>query len=250
MHVQGYDPLYRFRFGRKARSFLQMKDSQIAEQVASDMGLTPEVEDTRIVHEYVLQNNLCDLDFLMERARRIRYEVLVEDRKLIFRSAANHSGKTVTLEYMKDLKHFYPRMAIVRQVSEVKVRGWNPASKEAILGVARPGDETTRMEGKEIGAAIAENAVGKSSAAIVDIPVGSQAEAEQIAKAEFNRLNVQFINGDGETVGNMDIRAGTTIQLKGLGKRFSGLYYVKSSEHRISPDTGYVTKFNAVRNAS
>jgi phage protein D len=250
LKVQGYDRLYRFRLGRKTRSFLQMKDSQIAEQVAGDMGLTPEVENTEIVHEYVLQNNLSDYDFLMERARRIRYEVLVEDQTLIFRKAANHSGKTVTLEFMKDLNYFYPRLAIVRQVSEVKVRGWNPASKEAILGVARSGDETTRMQGKEIGADIAKNAVGKTAASIVDIPVGSQAEAEQIAKAKFNDMNIQLIGGDGETVGNMDIRAGTTIQLDGLGKRFSGLYYIKGSEHLINPDVGYVTKFSAIRNAS
>jgi phage protein D len=82
------------------------------------------------------------------------------------------------------------------------------------------------------------------------MPVESQAEAEQIAKAKFNDLNVELISGEGEAVGNMNIRAGTIIQMKGLGKRFSGLYYIKSSEHIINPTTGYITKFNVIRNAS
>jgi phage protein D len=250
MKVQGYDRLHRFRRGKKIRSFLQMKDSQIVEQIAGDMGLTPRVEDTEIVHQYVLQNNLSDIDFLVERARRIRYEVLVEDQTLTFRKAANNLGETVTLEYMRDLKYFYPRLSTIRQVSEVKVRGWNPASKEAILGVARSGDETTRMDGSDIGADIAETAFGQTTASIVNIPVESQSEAEQIAKAKFNDMNIELISGDGEAVGSMDIRAGHTIRLNGLGERFSGLYYIKKAEHLISPEVGYITKFNAVRNAS
>jgi phage protein D len=250
MSVQGYDRLHRFRRGKKTRSFLQMKDSQIAEQVANDIGLTPDVEDTEIVHQYIVQNNLSDIDFLMQRARRIRYELIVEDQTLKFRKAANHLGKTVELEYTKDLKHFYPRLSTLRQVSEVKVRGWNPASKEAILGVARSGDETTRMQGNNIGADIAENAFGETAASIVNIPIYSQSEAEQIAKAKFNDMNIDLISGEGEAVGNMAIRAGFTIQIKGLGERFSGLYYIKSTEHLISPQVGYITKFSVVRNAS
>jgi phage protein D len=151
---------------------------------------------------------------------------------------------------MRDLKHFYPRLSTIRQVSEVKVRGWNPDSKEAILGAAGSGDETTRMEGSDIGTDIAETAFGQTTASIVNIPVASQAEAEQIAKAKFNDMNIELIFGDGETVGNMDIRAGYTIRLNGLGERFSGLYYIKSAEHIIGHQTGYITKFNAVRNAS
>ena len=92
-----------------------------------------------------------DLDFLLERARRIRYEVRIDGQKLVFRRAANHLGKTVTLEFTKTLKQFCPRLTTVGQVSEVKVRAWNPATKEAVLGVARTGDEDTKMGGKESG---------------------------------------------------------------------------------------------------
>jgi len=250
MNVQGYDRLHRCRRGRKTRAFLQLKDSQIAEKIAQEMKLSPKADDTGIVHKYVMQNNLSDMDFLLERARRIRYEVLVEDQTLIFRKAANHLGEKVTLEYMRDLKYFYPRLSTMRQVSEVKVRGWNPAAKEAILGAAGPGSETSRMDGRNIGAKIAETAFGKTTASIVDIPVETQAEAEQIAKAKFNDMNIDLIRGEGETVGNMAIRAGYTIRLKGLGERFSGLYYIESAEHFISPRTGYITKFSAVRNAT
>jgi uncharacterized protein len=248
--VQGFDQLHRLRRGRKTRAFSQIKDSQIAEQIASDMGLQPDVEDTQVVHAYLLQANLSDIDFLLNRARRIRYEVIVLDQKLIFRHAANDLGETLALEYMKDLKWFTARLSTVGQVSEVAVRGWNPKSKEGILATGRAGDETTRMKGSAIGPAIGENAFGKTATATVDIPVESQAEADQIAKARFNEMAIDFIHGEGEAVGNTTLRAGITIEMKAVGNRFRGTYYVHKAEHRLGPRVGYVTRFEVRRNAS
>jgi phage protein D len=248
--VQGFDKLHRLRRGRKTRAFTSIKDSQIAERIASELGLTPQVQDTSVVHPYLLQNNLSDIDFLLMRARRIRYEVLIADKKLIFREAANNLGASLSLEYQKDLKWFHPRLSTTCLTSESVVRGWNPATKEAILGVARPGDETTRMEGQQVGPAIVDASFGKTTQAIVEVPVVSQAEADQMAKAMFNEMALGLIVGDGEAVGTTDLRAGTTIKLLGLGTRFTGAYYVRRAEHRLGPKIGYVTTFNVVRNAA
>jgi uncharacterized protein len=227
-----------------------MKDSQIAEQVASTLELQPQVTDTSVVHDYVLQNNVSDIDFLAERARRIHYEVVVDDRTLHFRPVANHLAETIAVEYMRDLKWFNVRMSTVRQVSDVTVRGWNPGSQEAILGVASVGAETTKMKGTKLGPEIAEEAFGAFSDATVDVPVASQTEADQIAEARFNALALELTSGEGEIVGEPTLRAGNTIDLRGLGTRFSGLYYVTKAEHRLAPDVGYVTRFDVRRNAS
>lgn len=248
--VQGFDKLHRLRRGRKTRAFNSIKDSQVAERIATELGLTPDVQDTSIVHPYLLQNNLSDIDFLLMRARRIRYEVLITGQKLVFRQAANHLGATLSLEYQKDLKWFHPRLSTTNLTSELSVRGWNPATKEAILGVAKAGDETTRMGGQQVGPAIVNASFGKTTEAIVEIPVASQAEADQMAKAMFNDMALGLIVGDGEAVGTTGLKAGTTIRLLGLGTRFTGVYYVRRAEHKIGPKIGYVTKFNVVRNTS
>jgi phage protein D len=60
---------------------------------------------------------------------------------------------------------------------------------------------------------------------------------------------VDFITGEGTAIGNTDIRAGEVVELNGLGKRFSGLYYVTSSTHEVGPK-GYRTRFNVGRNAT
>jgi phage protein D len=249
MHVQGFDRLHRLRRGRKTRSFVQVKDSQIAETIARDNGLSIDAQDTSVVFDYVLQNNLSDFDFLLERARRIRYEVRTEQGRLIFRRVANHLDKVLTLEYTKTLKHFCPRLTTAGQVDEVKVRAWNPATKEAVLGVARAGDEDSRMAGRDSGGEIARTAFGARATAVVHVPLATQAEADQVAHAVYNEMALEFVSGDGEAVGNTGIQAGRTIELRGLGRRFGGNYYVKRAEHRVSPKSGYNTKFQVMRAA-
>jgi len=149
--VDLYDMLHRFRRGYKTRSFTDMKDSQIAQQIATDLGLRAQVEDTEIVHDYLLQHNQADIDFLLERARRIRFEVVVKDKTLYFRNAGNDKKtEAVSLNYGSTLKSFYPRLSTVQQVSEVVVQGWDPKKKEAIVGKAVQGDEVSKMNGSNL----------------------------------------------------------------------------------------------------
>jgi len=250
MHVQGFDKLHRLRRGRKTRTFLEIKDSQIAERLASEAGLTANVEDTGIVFDYLMQNNISDLDFLLERARRIHYEVRATGQALVFRKVASYLGKVATLEYGKTLKHFSPRLTTLGQVNELKVRAWNTSTKEAILGVARLGDEDSLMTGQESGPQIANKAFGSVAIATTDIPLVNQVEADQIARGLYNRIALNFVSGEGECVGNVLIQAGRVIELKGLGRRFGGNYYVQKAEHRINPKTGYSTRFQVMRSAA
>jgi phage protein D len=219
-----------------------MKDSEIAEKIARELQLRVDAEDTQITHQYVLQSNQSDIDFLLERARRIRYEVVVKDKTLFFRKAANNKSKIVSIEFGLTLTSFYPRLSTMRQVSEVIVQGWNHKTKEAIIGKAQQGDETSKMNGSKLGVAISESAFAAAKTFVVDKPVFSQGEATQIAKG-------LFITGEGTAIGNTDIRAGEVVELLKLGQRFSGPYYVTSSTHIIDRK-GYSTRFTVARNAT
>lgn len=249
LKVQGYDSLHRFRRGRKTKSYLQQKDSDIARQIASTLGLSAQVEDTNVTHEYLLQDNLTDIDFLMERARRIRYELVIENGTLHFRKAANDKSKVVSMEFGMTLRSFCPRLSTVSQVSEVLVQGWDAKKKEPITGSARSADAVSKMGGQQLGANITEGAFFPTKNIIIDKPVFSKGEADQIAKGMFNNMAVGFITGEGKAIGNGDIKAGTVIELLKLGTRFSGLYYVTSATHTID-SSGYTTKFTVERNAT
>lgn len=248
LKVQGYDSLHRFRRGRNIRTFTEMKDSDIAQQIAGELSLQAQVDNSEVTHAYLLQNNLTDIDFLAERAGRIRYELFIEDGTLHFRKTANNEDNVVTLEYGLSLRSFYPRLNSLSQVSEIIVQGWDPINKQPITGNARSGDEVSKMGGSQLGAGLTESAFFESQTVIVDNPIFNEGEANQIAKGKFNEMVVAFISGEGTTIGNPDIRAGQVIKLLGLGERFSGLYYLTSVTHILDSE-GYVTKFTVERNA-
>ncbi|MDJ0732358.1 MAG: hypothetical protein QNJ33_20490, partial [Crocosphaera sp.] len=83
--VRGHDLRHRLLRGCQTKSFTKMKDSQIVSQIAKAKGFTPKVEDTKVQLEYVLQHNQTDWEFLQERAARIGYEVVVDNKTLYFR---------------------------------------------------------------------------------------------------------------------------------------------------------------------
>jgi len=252
--LQGYDRHHRLRRGRKSRTFQNMTDWDIAQKIAGEHGLSPKSGDPpSIRYEHLYQNNQTDLDFLKMRATRIGHEVEIENTNLYFRKSQEARSKIATLTWGdpddQDLISFSPRLSTANQVSEVTVRGWNPKDKKEIVGTARVGDETTRMAGTTSGGQAATKAFGTVKTVVVDHPIFDQREADALARARFNDLSLSYITGDGVCIGNPDIRAGEVIEVKGFGRRFSGLYYVVSSTHACGRGAGgYRTEFSVRRN--
>lgn len=248
--VRGYDRRHRLQKGRKTRTFVQQKDSDIVSRIAREAGLSTEITDTSVTHDYVIQMNQTDLEFLQERGRRIQYETIVSNKKLIFRPVQNDQSEILTLTMDDYLLEFHPRLSMARQTSEVSVRGWDPKTKAVIVGTAHTGTEASKMGGKNSGSKITKAAFGASVDALSAQPLMTQAEADQIATALLNRNSLLLIEGEGLCYGRTDLRAGKVIKINGVGERFGGQYYVTDAIHHYSAEGGYRTQFQVRRNAS
>ena len=248
--VRGYDRRHRLMRDRRTRTFTQVKDSDIASQLASAAGLKADTTDSVVILDYVVQHNQTDLEFLSQRARHIGYDLRVDDKTLIFRPYQNADTPQITLTRTQDLLEFYPRLSTMAQASHIQVRSWNPLDKALFNGQAKAGAEGTTMAGKTTGPSTVQASLGSSTAAVIDRPVLSQAEADQIAQAQLQRRALSYITGEGITVGRTDLRAGTVVGIEGVGRRFSGRYYLPSVEHTYSARVGYRTHFTVRRNAT
>lgn len=246
--VRGYDRLHRLRFGAKRRSFKDMKDSDIAKKIASETGLSPEVDNTATKYPYISQNNQSNYDFLSDRVKRIGYEMFVDAKKFIFRKSAESKAPDLTLQHALDLQSFSIKVKTLTEGSEVEVRGWDIKEKKEISFIASKGSETTKMSGKVSGFELSGKAFAKSPSptAVIDEQIIDSSHAENMAKAKYNSALKEFISGEGVCGGNPAIRAGKTVEIKGVGKRFSGPYYIVSTVHAFD-SRGYTTKFNARR---
>lgn len=246
MEIRGYDRMRRLCNGAKRRSFKDMKDSDLVSMIASEAGLAAQVDDTNVIQPYIFQNNQSNYHFLLERAKRLGYEMMVRDKTLIFRKPQEDKAAKYKLEYGITLNRFAVELKTLAEGSEVEVRGWDVKNKKEIVSKAGSGSETSVMKGKESGYQMAVRAFGKSAIAIVDETVINASEADQLAKAKYNINLKEFITAEGECTGMPGLRAGETIEVKGLGVRFSGVYYLVSTSHTIN-DEGYITTFRGKR---
>lgn len=247
--VRGYDRLHRLLRGRQSRAFVKIKDSDIAQKISGEAGLTADVTDSQVQLDYVFQNNQTNWDFLRERAYLNGYELFASGKKLVFRPAKINGAAAVTLSLDGELIEFCPCLSTLQQVSQVQVQGWDIANKQAIVGTAKAGDETAQM-GDQTGAKSAEKVFGAALHTEMKQPVFTRAEADQTAKGRYNQATLHYITGEGASIGNPAIQAGCVVKVEGAGDRFSGDYYVTAAHHLFSPARGYRTRFHFRRNAS
>ncbi len=227
--VRGYDKLHRLYRENKSTAYLNVKDSDLANQIAQNAGLQPVIDQTNLVYDHIFQHNQTDFAFLASRAWRIGFECFISDGKLYFRKPPTGSA-TITLTWGEDLLSFRPRMTLSEQIDEVVVMGWDTDKKAAIVGKASTGNLYPQIGEQKDGAKWAHQ-FGNGKKIIIDQPVISQSEADILAAARFAEISGAFIDAEGIAFRRPDIQAGQTTKLEALGKRFSGTYLVTHCTH-------------------
>lgn len=232
--VQGYDPSHRLFRQPHTRAHLNKKDSDLANEIAQEAGLSTEIENTQIVYEHIFQHNQTDLEFLSQRAWRIGYECFVKEGKLFFRKPPQN-GQALNLTWGSELVSFRPRMTLAEQVDEVVVKGWDIEKKEAWTGRAANGGLFPGIQENKNGKEWASS-FGPGKKILVDQSVVSQAEADQLAAARMDEISGAFIEAQGVVFRRPDIQTGKFVQLDGLGRRLSGSYLVTKAQHVFTAD--------------
>jgi phage protein D len=156
----------------------------------------------------------------------------------------------LTLEWGKDLVSFSPRLTTRNAATHITVRGPQTSlgrGKDPLVGEAQAGDERARM-GDESLSEVVLRVFGEKRIVVDDHNIASAQEANDVARARLEAQALEFITGRGSCRGNPQLLSRTVIELKGLGQRFSGHYYVTSTTHTIDSG-GYRTDFEVKRNA-
>lgn len=262
LSVSGLNILHRVRQKQESHVYEKKKDSVIAQEVGRRVGIKvrtdPKAKAEEAEHPYVLQYNESDMVFLMRRARRIGYDLFVvpgDPSELYFGPSVNVKKVTYKMQWGShvgaarangapgpSLIQFQPTLTTFDQVKSVTVRGWDPVKKKQIketvdrqqLDIKSPGNERQR------------NALDRSFEAREEIihnkPVHSVKEAKTLAKETLQNIAKGMVKASGSTLGLPDLRAGSVIEVYGIGERMSGKYFVTSTTHTISA-SGYTTSF-------
>ena len=253
--VRGYDPAHLLFRGRRTETYLQVTASDVAKKVAQRAELAlGKVDATTTVFDHVSQAGVSDWEFLDGLAREVGHEVAVKDGKFEFRAPKpatdapalkSDQAEPLLLRQGADLVRFRSVVTAAEQVKEVQVRGWDVASKKALVGTAPAKTVSAQLSGTGVAPPELAKTFGDPVYVATDVPYRGQSEVDAAAKALSEQIAGASAEFEGTARGNPKIRAGSAIAIDNLGAPFDGKYVVTSSRHVYDQTTGYTTHFAA-----
>ena len=241
------DGLQAFRLTRRTRTFENSSTADIAQQLASDHGLSPSVNLSGPTRSVVTQVNQSDLAFLRSLARQDDGEVWLDGTSLNVAERPSRNGGTMSLFYGGGLVSFSVRADLADQCTELGVGGWDVGNKEAILETADPSVLGSELGTDTSGSSILSTAFADRKERIVRSAPLSSDDATALAKAAYLERARRFVCGTGTTTGTALMAVGTSLTLSGLGGIFDGTFYVSRTRHVFDLAHGYRTEFDVER---
>jgi hypothetical protein len=152
------------------------------------------------------------------------------------------------LEWGQSLRSFSPRLATATMAGLQIIRGYNETLAQAMIGVATGamldlGDIINRL-----GPATIDMLASLGRRWIHNQKITSPIDALALGKALLQQLLEGLYEGTGSCIGIPALRAGSYIQVAGVGTRFGGVYRLRKVTHTID-DNGYVTEFDITQQA-
>lgn len=238
----------------KRRAFKKKSDGQIAREIAQENGFKADVEETKPVHDLVLQANENDYKFLSRRALLHGFVIFLQDGTLHFH-APRPEESGVTLNYNEgqasSLSAFSVESKTFMRGAEWEVTAVDPLRLEVV-------EEKSKDEDDDVTQAMLpsvkfprkwDQIVKGDDDRPMRFMVNMGHEQERGALKEqvqgISEASRWVVSGRGTTFGLEQLRPNQLIDLVGLG-RHSGKYYMTKVIHRIVGGT-YAVEFDVTR---
>ncbi|MEZ4727621.1 MAG: contractile injection system protein, VgrG/Pvc8 family [Caldilineaceae bacterium] len=239
----------------KLKAWPNKKDSDIAREIfRHPYALTPAVEDTVVVHDEAISTMIqreSDMHFLRRLAARNGFDCYVEGTTGYFRAPqltaapqpvlAVHFGDETNVEWLTfEVDALLPANVTMQQIDRLgkDVQSVSvTASRQPALGEIAAADLlATGIDPGQI-------VIGQTAA--TGLP-----EMTALCQGLYQQAT-WFLTGEGEIQGNRyghALKPRRTVTIKGVGERYSGVYYVSHVTHTFGED-GYRQHFRVKRNA-
>ncbi len=244
--IRAYDKMHRLHRGKTTQTFLKQKDSQVVSKLLGEAGLaTGTVEDTKVIHEFLIQNNQTALEWISMRADALGFQYYMEDGKFHFKSPDSFDESLVKVKWGLDLRSFRVRVAATHQPGEVAVHGWDQVKKQEIVGVSSsdPTKASVTVAAQTKSGGKAADVFGAAKTTVTTMPVVDADTAQAIAVGQHRNVDGEFIRAEGIAMGNGMIKAGRYIETEGVGQ-YSGKYFVTTVRHVFRSSGRWETQFS------
>lgn len=243
--IHAYDKSHRLHRGKRTRTFTKQKDSDIIRAMLQESGVTVgSIDSLSVVHEFILQNNQTNMEWISMRAQQLGFQFYMEEGKAYFKKASYVGSQTPELTWKVDLRSFRPRQTVTHQPTEVNVHGWDPDKKQKIVGKGEDPRPSVKIEAvSKTGGKTGKSVYQDYKVAVVNTPVQNVDFAKAIASGYFSDADESFIQAEGLAFGNERIKVGHQVKVSGVGP-YSGNYKVSTVRHIYRRDGAWETQFS------
>ena len=254
LDIKGMDGSVLMNTEEKLKDLPNKKDSDIATEIFSDYGFTPEVQDTEVIHEEVISTIIqreTDIQFLKRLAKRNGYECFVQNNTAYFRppQLSGKPQKILALQFGTEtnLSYFKTEINALRP-TKVEMHQLDLLTKEN-RDVMVDSTEQKRL-GMTSATGLYSSEVEPANFFVKHAKTNSQPAMQALCQGLYDEAE-WIIEGEGEIAGSVYkdvLKARKLVTIKGVGKTYSGIYYVTKVKH-VFTDSGYTQNFRVKRNA-
>jgi Rhs element Vgr protein len=218
---------------RKNALFEKVSDGELIGRLIQANGLSQDVATTTTVHEEIVQYYATDWDLMVLRAEMNGLVAIAEAGRITVQEPDSTQAPVLSVRYGESILDLEATMDAATQIasSAILSSAWDPSSQQVIS--SGPGTVSVREAGNV------------SSAELADVfkvrrfnqQTGGAVESSSLqawSSAELLRSKLAKIRGSVVFQGSALAKTGTTLELAGVGDRFSGPVLLSGVHHRIA----------------
>ena len=216
---------------RKSAVNEKIKDSDIISKLIAVNGLEGTVEATEVTHEKLVQYNVTDWDFMVSRAEVNGLLVATDNGNISAKKPSLTGSPVLSLMPGIDEVYEFELEADARsQYKKIQSSSWD-VKKQQLTGLTSAAAFSLK-QGNLSPEKLALVTNGEDT--LISVVSFGEKEAQAWANAKMVRSRLSMLKGRVKISGTAVVKVGDLIELRGVGKRFSGTTLVSGIRHQLT----------------
>lgn len=216
----------------KSKYSLDVKDSDVIEELIDAYGLDKDVAATSVTHKQIVQYNSTDWDFLLCRADVNGLLCIANDGNVSVGPPELSAEAALTIQYGATVHTLDAEIDARLQFKSVKGSVWNYTDQELVSDTEA--DEPSVPEAGNLTPEALAEVIGESEFRLINSAKIEGPELQAWVNAAMLKNRLAKIRGKVTTDGTADVLPGQMIQLNGVGERFEGKLFVTGIRHQVT----------------
>lgn len=225
--IEAKDKAIKLTTARKSVYYIDKKDSDVMEDLARNVQLQPDIEDTSYTHKQLVQFNATDWDFIVTRAEANGMLVYTDDGKLVVKKPSTSETPVMNATYGNNIWEFEAEIDARKVKKEIISQSWDFTKQEV------EESENGTADFSDSGNVSLDDLTGVLNAQVKLQHPGhlTATQLQDWANAYALRNHLSMAIGRVRVEGCACIKPGCMITLDGVGDRFNGDVFVTGVLH-------------------